>query len=47
MFRYSEELSTKALYRWRKEAVAGGNLVPDRRSSSDKFSAEAKLLLTE
>ena len=41
----SEGLSTKTLYRWRKEAVAGGNLVPDRRSSSDKFSAEAKFAI--
>ena len=39
---FSEGIPTKTLYRWRKEAVAGGSLVSDRRSSSDKFSAEAK-----
>jgi transposase-like protein len=41
----SEGLSTKTLYRWRKEAVAGGTPVPDRRSSSAKFTAEAKFAI--
>ncbi len=41
----SERLSTKTLYRWRKEAIAGGNRVPKRGSSSDKLSAEAKFAI--
>lgn len=41
----SEGLSTKTLYRWRKEAIAGGQRVPERGSSSDKFSAEAKFAI--
>jgi transposase-like protein len=41
----SEGLSTKTLYRWRKEAIAGGHRVPERGSSSDRFSAEAKFAI--
>ena len=41
----SEGLSTKTLYRWRKEAIAGRGYVPKRGSSSEKLSAEAKFAI--
>ena len=41
----SEGLSTKTLYRWRKEAIAGKVRVPKRGSSSEKLSAEAKFTI--
>ena len=40
-----EGISTKTLYSWRKEAISGGNPVPDRGRSSDKMSAEAKFAI--
>lgn len=42
---HSEGLSTKTLYRWRKEAIAGSGYVPRKGSTTDKLSAEAKFAI--
>ncbi len=42
---HSEGLSTKTLYRWRKEAIAGSVYVPRKGSTKGKLSAEAKFAI--
>ena len=42
---HSEGLSTKTLYRWRKEAHSGRVYVAKKGSSSEQLSAEAKFAI--